>query len=176
MVPSNIALASLTFRLARDDGAVVWVNGREAYRSNMPGGNITSSTLASSTVNTPEEQIFYVTTLAMTNVVEGTNVIGVEVHQVAANSSDLGFNLELDADGFILSSDAAPPVLAATISGGLIQIAWPASATEYRLYSSSEVGVASSWNRVNETPLSTNGLNLLTIPATNAAAFYRLQR
>ena len=35
--------------LVRDDGAVVYVNGQEAYRTNMPGGTVTATTPAAST-------------------------------------------------------------------------------------------------------------------------------
>ena len=34
----------------RDDGAVVYLNGTEVFRSNMPTGTITYTTLASTTV------------------------------------------------------------------------------------------------------------------------------
>ena len=39
----------LQLRLLRDDGAVVYVNGIEVARSNMPAGAVNASTLASST-------------------------------------------------------------------------------------------------------------------------------
>ncbi|HWN97618.1 MAG TPA: Ig-like domain-containing protein, partial [Methylomirabilota bacterium] len=176
VVPPDTFITNLTFRLVRDDGAVVWVNGREAYRSNMPGGVITSTTFASATVNTPDEQIFFATTLGTTNVHPGTNVIGVEIHQVAANSSDLGFNLQLDGRGYVISSAPATPALAATVSGAHFQIAWPASAVGFQLYSSPEIGPAAVWQLVNDSPSISNDWNVLTIPTTNAAAFYRLQK
>ena len=42
---------SLSLRLRRDDGAVVYINGTEVAWSNMPTGTISSTTLASSTVD-----------------------------------------------------------------------------------------------------------------------------
>src|SRR5215211_7976269 len=41
------AFASLTLRLLRDDGAVIYLNGAEVWRSNMPAGAVGSGTLAS---------------------------------------------------------------------------------------------------------------------------------
>jgi hypothetical protein len=40
------ALATLSVRFVRDDGCVIYLNGTEVVRSNMPAGAITSSTLA----------------------------------------------------------------------------------------------------------------------------------
>ena len=44
------AVSALSLKLLRDDGAVVYLNGTEVYRNNMPSGSISSSTLASSSV------------------------------------------------------------------------------------------------------------------------------
>jgi len=38
--PANTAITNLNFRLSRVDGAVVWLNGQEAFRTNMPAGPI----------------------------------------------------------------------------------------------------------------------------------------
>ncbi len=85
-------------RLLRDDGAVVYVNGIEVFRSNMPAGTIAHSTLASSTVgDVPADEFTYFNSPVIPNTafMVGTNVIAVEIHQVNNTSSDLGFNLQL---------------------------------------------------------------------------------
>ena len=46
----NPARTSLTLRLLADDGAVVYLNGAEVHRANMPGGVVAHGTLASSEV------------------------------------------------------------------------------------------------------------------------------
>ena len=174
VVPPNTFITNLTFRLVRDDGAAVWLNGREMYRSNMPNGTIANTTLASVSVgNGPEEQTFFSTTAGATNVFPGTNVVAVEMHQSAADSSDLSFNLEVDGVGYVLSS--APPVLVAAQVSGQIRIAWPASATGYQLYSRTQLGTG-FWQLVGSGPTQTNGFNVLSIPMTNAAAFYHLEK
>ncbi|MBI3910466.1 MAG: fibronectin type III domain-containing protein, partial [Armatimonadetes bacterium] len=89
---------SLTLRLLRDDGAVVYLNGTEVFRSNMPGGTITYTTLAPTALDDPEESALVQTSLNPDLLVNGTNVLAVEVHQAAANSSDLSLDLKLTAD------------------------------------------------------------------------------
>ena len=84
---------NFTLNVKRDDGVVVYINGTERYANNMPAGRL-HSTLASATAaddgNTPQT-----TTLASTNFIAGNNVIAVEIHQSATNSSDITFDLEL---------------------------------------------------------------------------------
>lgn len=82
----------LTLKLERDDGAVVYLNGTEIRRVNMPTGTISHTTLASGTAS---ENVLETFSLPTTGLVEGTNVIAVEIHQASASSSDISFNLEL---------------------------------------------------------------------------------
>jgi phosphodiesterase/alkaline phosphatase D-like protein len=85
----------LTLRLLRDDGAVVYLNGTEVFRSNMPAGALTSTTWASTALGAPHESAYVSTTVSPATLVAGTNVLAVEVHQANATSSDLSFALEL---------------------------------------------------------------------------------
>src|SRR5262245_400032 len=43
-VPNPAAFTALTLRVIRDDGIVVYLNGTEVMRSNLPTGSITSTT------------------------------------------------------------------------------------------------------------------------------------
>ena len=94
-VPDPAAFGELQFRLVRDDGAVVYVNGVEVARSNMPAGSITASTLASSGIAGALESTSYPFTFSSSLLSPGSNVIAVEIHQSAVNSSDISFSLEL---------------------------------------------------------------------------------
>src|SRR5688572_6048503 len=47
-VTDPAAIPGLKVQLMRDDGAVVYLNGVEIFRSNMPGGTIAFNTLAAS--------------------------------------------------------------------------------------------------------------------------------
>lgn len=89
---------ALQLSLRRDDGAVVYLNGTEVARSNMPSGVVTSSTLASLALSGADETT-YVSLPITGQLYNGTNVIAVEIHQSAANSSDIVFDLSLQGTG-----------------------------------------------------------------------------
>jgi hypothetical protein len=85
----------LTLRLKRDDGAVVYLNGVEIHRVNLPAGvNVGPSTLATREVAGLEEDVFFPITVDPGMLTRGGNIIAVEVHQNFLESTDLTFNLE----------------------------------------------------------------------------------
>lgn len=90
-----ITLATLTIGLLRDDGAVVYLNGVEVVRDNLPEGEITAATLASGSVGSADETAYWEYELDPAAIQGGTNTIAVELHQAASTSSDLGFDLSL---------------------------------------------------------------------------------
>ncbi len=90
--PSQVS--ALALRLLRDDGAVVYVNGTEVFRTNMPTGTIGYSTLASDAI---EDNNYYSATFSNSLLVAGTNVIAVEIHQADRTSTDISFDFELKA-------------------------------------------------------------------------------
>ncbi|WP_375749133.1 choice-of-anchor J domain-containing protein [Vibrio sp. HN007] len=87
----------LTLRLLRDDGAVVYINGKEAVRSNMPSGDVTSATFATSGIGGAAEKTYYEYPLFADLLKDGKNTIAVEVHQSGLTSSDLSFDMDLTA-------------------------------------------------------------------------------
>lgn len=86
---------SFTLGLLRDDGAVVYLNGVEIFRSNMPGGTILFTTLATSPVGGIDEALFQDTPVPINRFVPGTNHLAIEVHQILPDSSDISFDLDL---------------------------------------------------------------------------------
>lgn len=94
-------LVRLDLRLVRDDGAVVYLNGTEIARSNMPVGAITASTLASTAISGADESAWQSFSISPAALAEGGNVLAVEMHQSSGSSSDLSFDLQL------LGSDAS---------------------------------------------------------------------
>lgn len=98
-VNGRSSVKGLRLRLLRDDGAVVYLNGLEAYRNNMPEGPILFTTRANATVSGDEELTAFVENIILDHSAlrEGANVLAVEVHQVNASSTDLSFDLELIA-------------------------------------------------------------------------------
>jgi uncharacterized protein len=84
----------LHLRVRRDDGVVIYINGTEVTRSNMPSGRIGYDTLAARVFTGSSETMYYTIPIRAA-VVRGTNVIAAEVHQGERLSSDLVFDLEL---------------------------------------------------------------------------------
>lgn len=80
-------------RLLRDDGAAVYLNGKEIVRSNLPDGALKHNTFAESA--TPSERGYFVFDFDRSKLVPGKNVMAVEVHQSSAQSTDVSFDLEL---------------------------------------------------------------------------------
>ena len=97
LVSDPAEIKELKIKLLRDDGAVVYLNGNEILRSNMPSGTISYSTLASVAVSGTEESTFFEFTIDKTYLVAGTNELAVEIHQAGATSSDVSFDFSLDA-------------------------------------------------------------------------------
>jgi len=86
---------NLILGILRDDGAVVYLNGVEVFRTNMPGGTITYTTSALGAVGGSAEDEFHETTIDSSYLVAGTNLLAVEVHQNQPRSSDISFDLYL---------------------------------------------------------------------------------
>lgn len=87
----------LTLRVMRDDGVVVYLNGEEVLRNNMPAGDILPTTPALGYVGYENESTYFEFSLDPEYLIAGTNILAVEVHQSSVTSSDLSFDLELMA-------------------------------------------------------------------------------
>ena len=86
--------STLTVFVQRDDGAVVYLNGQEVWRYNMPVGNIDFTTLAAINIGGGAENAWNEQNFSAT-LQPGNNTLAVEIHQAAAISSDVSFNFEL---------------------------------------------------------------------------------
>ena len=96
-IPNGASFASYSLELRRDDGAVVYVNGAEVFRTNMPTGTITYLTGASGATSDDGNSIF-TASLPASFFASGNNVIAVEIHQNNGSSSDISFDLQLKAN------------------------------------------------------------------------------
>ena len=94
-VADPAAFQSLLFKLLVDDGAIVYLNGTEVVRRNMPASAVNHKTYASATVDSTEESTFFSYSVPAGLLVPGTNVIAAEVHQVSGSSSDISFDLSV---------------------------------------------------------------------------------
>ena len=82
-------------RVLADDGVIVYVNGQEVFRRNLPSGPVTTDTEAGAAIGGNNEAVYHAFSVDSALLAEGENVVAVEVHQVLSGSSDLGFDLEL---------------------------------------------------------------------------------
>ena len=87
--------ASATLDLLRDDGAVVYIDGNEVARSNMPNGAITFATQASSEITGAAEKNAVTLTLPTAPFTPGTHSIAIEVHQFGNAAGDLSMDARL---------------------------------------------------------------------------------
>ncbi|HEX8523354.1 MAG TPA: NPCBM/NEW2 domain-containing protein [Tepidisphaeraceae bacterium] len=96
-VSNPTQISALALKLIRDDGAVVYLNGTEIYRSNMPTGTVAYNTLASTALGGSDETTWLSANVNPALLVAGTNVIAVEIHQAGATSTDISFDFQLIA-------------------------------------------------------------------------------
>lgn len=85
LLPDPASFSQLQLHLVRDDGAVVYINGVEALRSNMPAdGAIERDTDPLASVSAADELTYLKYSIPSTALVAGTNVIAVSIHQRTA--------------------------------------------------------------------------------------------
>ncbi len=97
------APSALNVGILADDGAVVYLNGTELARENMPAGTITASTQASGWKGGADEQTYVDYVVPAAALVQGTNVLAVSGHNVWSGNGDLSLDVTLAV------SDAQPP-------------------------------------------------------------------
>jgi hypothetical protein len=126
-VADRTAFSSLTINCMVDDGVVLHLNGNLLTSFNMPTGTIGYNTAASGTPAN-EDTFNLLANLPITNLVNGTNVLAVEVHQspitgtpVLTTSSDM--RLDLDLLG-VLPAPAVTPASTTTVMGAQLQLLW----------------------------------------------------
>ena len=114
---------SLELQAIRDDGIVVYINGTEVWRDNMPAGPITYTTQASSTISLGGESAWLQTLITAGSLVAGSNTIAVEIHQDSGSSSDISFDFKLSGNTSPISTtvDRGPYLNIATSNSVIIK-------------------------------------------------------
>jgi hypothetical protein len=147
-----------TLDLVYDDGAVVYINGIEVDRFDLPAGPITHTTGATSPTG-PEREVSgqYVDPALLVN---GENVLAIGVHQYDPASSDVSLDAELCFD-----VDRGPYLLG--VDADSVTVMWGScvdgdSTVEYGptpAYGSSEVdATATTLHRIELTGLASDSL------------------
>lgn len=166
-------VTNLICRLARDDGAVVYLNGQELFRSGMRTGTVTPTLLAQADVRDEAEVTFAERSVSTSGLLEGRNVLAVEVHQASRSSSDLGFDLEL-----VAQRNALPeiPRLAYHLTGQDLRIAWSAKSSDWTLERTASLGASAVWQSVEAAPSDTGTGFAVVLPLQDGPGFFRLRR
>lgn len=114
---SSANIDTLQLSVLYDDGAIIYLNGVEIARRNMPGSGVDYSTYASTDI---EATLYEDIDLSahITSLTQGENVLAVELHQSSASSPDLVWDAELT---FTLAIDAND------IDGDDMPAAWEAA-------------------------------------------------
>jgi hypothetical protein len=166
LVLSGDILPEITLTNLIDDGAVFYVNNREAIRFGMPEGEIDESTLATRAgeVTGRDPDVF---TLSPTNFVSGTNVIAVEVHQTTFVGGDVIFGSEWYAR--VPSTKAPAPMLNLRHLPGEVELSWDDEGFILEQTDQLE-NTNTSWLLVPDQT------NPYLVPTTNPSRFYRLRQ
>ncbi|MEM7385463.1 MAG: tetratricopeptide repeat protein, partial [Verrucomicrobiota bacterium] len=90
------SLKELKLRLRIDDGAVVYLNGSEILREGVAAGSGYGA-FADRTIGGGDERTYRVHVVDAAALVKGTNLIAVEAFQADGTSSDLAFDLGIEA-------------------------------------------------------------------------------
>ena len=96
---------TMEFGVRRDDGIIVYLNGEEVIRDNMPSGAITHGTFSSTIVDGAAETAINIFSIPKNKFVQGTNRISIELHNRSATSSDLTIDAYLKT-----TTTVTPPV------------------------------------------------------------------
>ena len=183
--------ATFKLRYMVDDGFVLYLNGVEITRQNMPSSAVSATTIASSPVALP----ICSTNLSINviNLLPGTNWLAAAVHQANPSDNDIYFGLEMDVVSSSTSSaptnrpPGTPTLTRAFVTnaqGRASVLSWPATNYGYSLlYSTDIVGTGArpdqNWwtNQANWTQVP-NQSNPFTnaVPATGPRRFYKLYR
>ena len=134
---------------------------------------MTPTLLAQSDVRDDAEVIFTDRTVPTSALVEGQNVLAVEVHQASRTSSDMGFDVELVGQRSALPTI---PRLAVRRADNQLVLTWPGNLTEWRLESSPRLGTDAAWAPVPGTASASGSETTHFIPPSEGPAFYRLAR
>jgi hypothetical protein len=101
---ADLTNSTLQISAVRDDGIVIYINGVEVLRNNMPTGTINYNTTAFGNVSNTQAdrnfEDFWNIFKVANSLIAGANAneIAVEIHQYEATSSDISFNLAFETN------------------------------------------------------------------------------
>lgn len=173
--PSRILSGELEIK--RDDGAAVYLNGQEIFRTNLPEGDITYETYADgSTGNEDRYRTKSLTDLASL-MRTGTNIVAVEVHQGSSSSSDLSFDLEFAVSLSLPPEVDLPTLSIEALSENRARLRWQSSSeAEWMLHTSDDL---QNWRTVSNRPDGFGNpeqAKSIDVPRLKVPTYFRLER
>jgi lysophospholipase L1-like esterase len=171
VAPTGVHYTNLALRLNRACGAVVWLNGSELCRMNMPSGPLTYQSGASSALAGDPLYTYYPTNIAIPSLPDGTNCVAVEVHLVSPPFRYLSFDMELFGMGEF------SPRLTASLQGSDFSVRWPATNhAGFILTSGTNLSRPDTWLPLGGPYLLSNGVFQYSEPVllSQPANFYAL--
>ena len=172
VVPAGVLYTNLILRLNRVDGAIVWLNGRELFRTNLSAGPISYLDRATTLVAGDALYSCFPANVPIASLPAGTNVMAVEVHKFSPSQASLSFDLEL----FGLGEFA--PRLAASRDGVDFTVRWPATNNAgFILLSGTNLSRSAAWSALGGPYLLNGSFYEYREPLiqSRAANFYRLE-
>jgi len=161
--------ASIT--LLRDDAAVVYVNGTETERLNLPKGTIAYTNLAVTNIDNAvfgSDHAIDTFSVQANLLVNGDNVIAVEVHQGTGTGPQFDISFAL---AFSMFNYTPPLALRIQSAGTNAIISWPDDQQAWRLERTLDFN---SWSPATNGIVLTNGTFSRVEPMANQG-FYRLR-
>ncbi|MBI5388714.1 MAG: Ig-like domain-containing protein [Verrucomicrobia bacterium] len=157
------AYTNVVLNVLKDDRCIVYLNGTLVYHdiTNVPIDQVTFQTYTPGTLS-DDGTVYQVTNLPPSALVAGQNILAVEVHQDAAGSSDISFDLMLWGQA---GATVGPKLFIAPGPGaGEITITWTGGGT----LQESDAIVGGTWTSVSSTG------TFSTSTAGKAQRFYKL--
>lgn len=116
VIGDTAAFSNVRLNIERDDGAIIYLNGVELTRFNMPTGAVTYASFSASNANDDGGTLF---TFNMDRSLlrVGVNVFAVEIHNDAGNSSDIWFQMSLTGQPVIIHNLSPEVALTAPATG-----------------------------------------------------------
>ena len=165
------SFTNLIVRLLRDDGAIVYLNGAEIFRSYMTNGPVSYTNLAGLAGTgpaAPDDGTFYMVTNISNTLISGANVIAVEIHQDAINSSDISFDLMLWAQG-----PTGPRLTITRTDPTHVELSWPFPSAGYQLEFKNEFDQA-AWSMETALDLPDASNHHVSVTSSSGRKFFRL--
>ncbi|HTD65358.1 MAG TPA: lamin tail domain-containing protein, partial [Candidatus Limnocylindria bacterium] len=94
-----------------DDGCVLYLNNQEVFRYNLPASAVINFSTVASTAISGAPSLLSGIPITLTNLVQGTNYLAIEVHQQGTASSDMAMAIQIDSQLLITNYLDTPIVL-----------------------------------------------------------------